>query len=353
MASLIVRSRHPAVQVRDVRDWKPIGQPTVSRSLNDGLYESTFEVPEEVTVSASTPEGLGANEPPVTVTGARALQLAPTFTQGAGQTKVLFQDFYSHHLQNHRNIYAYLPPGYDENPYARYPVLYFHDGQNLFEGLGVQKLGSKWQLNQVLDHLIGTKQIPPVVAVAIEFVNRFDEYGPVADYGSTPRADAYVACMTQEIKPEVEKALRVRGDARHTGVVGSSCGGIISLYAAIRAPEVFSRVVALSPASQWGQEWLTQQLASQQLTFPPLEQLWVSHGVGHWVDAQGTPKQVQDGAHTTERLVNALRGTHAHLRYQTYEGNTHSEEAWRGQLHHVLPMVLESWKQTSSVEAWW
>jgi enterochelin esterase-like enzyme len=148
-----------------------------------------------------------------------------------------------------RELLVWLPPGYDDakNADRRYPVLYLHDGQNVFEQLpGVP---GEWHADETATRLIAAGEIAPLIIVGIPHAGaeRSSEYLPVAALrGAEPRADEYLEFLTGEVMPRVERAFRVERGAEHRAVGGASLGAVVSVYAATRRPDLFGAVLAES-----------------------------------------------------------------------------------------------------------
>ncbi|MBC7772911.1 MAG: esterase family protein, partial [Pyrinomonadaceae bacterium] len=148
-----------------------------------------------------------------------------------------------------RDLLVWLPPGYDDaaNVTRRYPVLYLQDGQNVFEKLpGVP---GEWEADEAATRLIGERAIEPIIIVGIPNAGegRIAEYSPIELIeGVTAKGDAYVDFLTREVMPRVERVFRIKGGAANTAIGGSSLGGVISLYAATRHPDIFGKVLAES-----------------------------------------------------------------------------------------------------------
>lgn len=146
-----------------------------------------------------------------------------------------------------RRVWVYLPPDYATSGH-RYPVLYMHDGQNVFDdstsGFG------EWGVDETLDSLYAAGD-PGVIVVAVDHggTRRLDEYSPFRNerYGGG-EGDAYVDFLAHTLKPYIDRRYRTRPDRLNTGVAGSSMGGLISLYAALKYPQVFGRAGIFSPA---------------------------------------------------------------------------------------------------------
>ncbi len=160
---------------------------------------------------------------------------------------VISEDFRMPELDRGRRVWIYLPPGYATGS-ARYPVLYMHDGQNVFDN--ATSFVGEWGIDETLDslHALGDKDVI-VVAVDHGDKKRFDEYSPWknAKYGGG-EGDKYVDFLVKTLKPYIDSHYRTMPDRLNTGVAGSSMGGLISLYAILKYPDVFSRAGIFSPA---------------------------------------------------------------------------------------------------------
>jgi predicted alpha/beta superfamily hydrolase len=147
-----------------------------------------------------------------------------------------------------RRLWLYLPPGYDASD-RRYPVLYMQDGQNLFDV--ATSFAGEWEVDESLDALVREGRLPGLIVVGVDNAGeaRLDEYSPWRDrqLGMGGRGDTYIRFLIHTLKPHVDRTWRTLPDAAHTGIAGSSMGGLISLYAGLRHPEVFGRVGAFSP----------------------------------------------------------------------------------------------------------
>jgi enterochelin esterase-like enzyme len=141
-----------------------------------------------------------------------------------------------------RNLIVWLPPGYENNPKKHYPVLYMHDGQNIFDPK-TSSFGTDWQLDETADSLIRNESIEPIIIVGIyNTKDRSAEYLP----GDTARR--YMNFMVNAVKPLIDRTYRTLPDREHTATGGSSAGGILSFMLAWEYPEVFSKAMCMSPA---------------------------------------------------------------------------------------------------------
>jgi len=142
-----------------------------------------------------------------------------------------------------RSVRIYLPPGYEENTLRRYPVCYVHDGHNLFfpeEALS----GQTWEVTRTLTLLDNMNVIDPVIVVAIYPKDRMHEY-------THPGYVDYGKFIVDIIKPQVDEPFRTLTEARFTAGMGSSLGGVVSLYMGWEYPHIFGKVACLSSTFTW------------------------------------------------------------------------------------------------------
>ncbi|HEU4327148.1 MAG TPA: alpha/beta hydrolase-fold protein [Roseiflexaceae bacterium] len=154
-------------------------------------------------------------------------------------------------LGNARDLFVYLPPSYATGGERRYPVLYMHDGQNLFDA--ALSYAGEWQVDETMEMLATEGREAIVVGVPNMGYDRLLEYGPFAErrHGES-RADAYLAFLAETVKPLIDRTFRTLPDRASTGVAGSSMGGLISLYAFFKRPELFGFAGVLSPSLWFG-----------------------------------------------------------------------------------------------------
>ncbi len=149
---------------------------------------------------------------------------------------------------------AFYPAGYAENPLRRYPVLYMQDGQNLFfpgEAFG----GNHWRVAETLRVLEAMNAIEPVIVVGIYPQAREHDY-------TRPGYEDYGRFVTEVLKPAVDAEYRTLTGPRHTAVMGSSLGGVVSLYLAWQYPDVFGMAACLSSTFGWRDD-LRERIASE------------------------------------------------------------------------------------------
>lgn len=162
------------------------------------------------------------------------------------QVQMMDSAFKMPQLNRSRRIWIYLPPGYGKTK-KKYPVLYMHDGQNLFDeftsGFG------EWGIDECLDSL-SRQGVKESIVVGIDNgPQRMSEYNPYEfkPYG-VGEGDKYVDFIVNTLKPYIDKNYRTLANKKNTFVAGSSMGGLISMYAVMRYPKIFGGAGIFSPA---------------------------------------------------------------------------------------------------------
>jgi predicted alpha/beta superfamily hydrolase len=141
-----------------------------------------------------------------------------------------------------RDVIVWLPPDYDKNTKKRYPVLYMHDGQNIFDPK-TASFKVDWQLDETADSLIRMKKMRPVIIVGIyNTSDRMQEYCP------TTKGKAYRDFVVKKVKPMIDSLYRTMPDRENTAVGGSSAGGLVSFMLLWENETVFSKAICMSPA---------------------------------------------------------------------------------------------------------
>lgn len=171
----------------------------------------------------------------------------PTNGTANDQVSVINDSFYIPQLKQYRRVSVYLPSDY-ENSNENYPVLYMHDGQNLFDNLTAYN--GEWKVDETLTKLEKDKHLKLIV-IAIDNGEsaRIDEYTPWSHkkYGGGS-GDKYVEFLVNDLKPYVDKNYRTKPQREFTGIMGSSLGGLISMYAIMEHQNTFGRAGVFSPS---------------------------------------------------------------------------------------------------------
>src|SRR5438132_1016970 len=216
----------------------------------------------------------------------------------------LHKSFHSNILNNDRDVIVYLPPGYDADKKKSYSVFYMHDGQNLFDGATSYIPGQEWRVDEVAQSLIQAGKIEPLIIVGINNagLERVNEYTAAQDqkYKAGGKADLYGRFLVEELKPFIDKTYRTEKDARHTGLGGSSLGGLISLYLGLKYPAVFTRIAVVSPAVWWADNQIVR-YTEEQSRRPPLR-IWLDIGTKEGRDANEARAAV-DGARLLKKTL--------------------------------------------------
>jgi predicted alpha/beta superfamily hydrolase len=145
-----------------------------------------------------------------------------------------------------RDLVVWLPPGYDTDTEQRYPVLYMHDGQNIFDPV-TSYAGVDWAIDESVDRLIREGAIEPVIVVGINNTQDRD-----AEYSPGEKGTAYMDFVINGVKPLIDATYRTRPERQHTLTGGASSGGTISFMLAWDHPEVFAGAICMSPAFKVG-----------------------------------------------------------------------------------------------------
>ncbi|MFZ2899920.1 MAG: alpha/beta hydrolase-fold protein [Saprospiraceae bacterium] len=164
--------------------------------------------------------------------------------------KIIARDFYIPQLNRLRRIWIYLPPDYATSK-KRYPVIYLHDGQNLFDR--ATSFSGEWGVDETLDRLTGRR----CIAVGIDNggAHRMAEYSPWPNRFGAGEGKAYAAFIANDLKPYIDKHYRTLKSRRHTGIMGSSMGGLISLFTAVEYQQTFGFAGVLSPSLWIDEQW--------------------------------------------------------------------------------------------------
>jgi len=150
-------------------------------------------------------------------------------------------------LNRKRTIRLYLPPNYSTG--GLFPVIYMHDGQNIFDN--ATSFAGEWKVDEILDSLHtynGFSAI--VVGIYNDDKERVKEYLPWKNdsLGLDSEGDKYVKFIVNTLKPFIDRHYRTLSDRENTAIIGSSMGGLISLYAALEYPDVFGKAAIFSPS---------------------------------------------------------------------------------------------------------
>ena len=232
-------------------------------------------------------------------------------------------------LGNARDIHVYLPPSYRSSG-RHYPVIYMHDGQNLFDH--ELSYAGEWGVDDTMERLATEGIEAIVVAIPNMGGERTGEYSPWRDpRAGGGRGDAYLDFIIDTLKPRIDRRFRTRRERDHTGIAGSSMGGLISLYAFLRHPGIFGFCGAMSPS------------------------LWFAHGaifeyvkhVPRWfgrvyldIGTEEGPQHVRHLRRMHRLLAAKCPLPRDQMMVVLDEGAHHSEHAWAGRFETAVRFLL-------------
>lgn len=246
----------------------------------------------------------------------------------AGRLEVI-PEFTSILLGNTRRITVYVPPGYDEHPERRYPVLYMQDGQNLFEDARAFA-GVSWRLHHAADDAIGARTAQPMIIAGVDHMHggRINEFTPVFDEAKKAggRADDYGRMLIEELKPLIDS--RYRTLPGRTSIGGSSLGGLVSIHLALTRDD-FRAAAVMSPSVWWCNRAILETVSE------------ASRRPRIWLDVGGREgrEAIADVRALNERL-RARGWNERNLRFFEDRRADHSEHAWGGRARKVLEFLF-------------
>ncbi len=238
----------------------------------------------------------------------------------------------SRYLEKARDVIIWLPPSYADGQQS-YPVLYLHDGRNLFDA--AMAFGScEWGVDEVMTAGLASGSWPETIVVGIDnTIDRMSEYTPFPDpKHKGGNGDNYLRFLVEELKPMIDRDFRTLPDRRHTFIGGSSLGGLISLHAATAYPEIFGGIIAMSPSIWWGGGAIIERLLAGGIEAYD-GRIWVDMGTREGLEAREFSRKL--ASEISARAPN-FKG----LRYREFIAATHSEKSWRQRLHLPLQYIL-------------
>jgi predicted alpha/beta superfamily hydrolase len=268
--------------------------------------------------------------------------------------KRTLRSVWSPQRRNRREVDIYLPRSYRTDVERRYPVVYMHDGQNLSEPSTA--FAGTWDLEATLARLDARGFEAIVVGVHHAGDERIVEYSPFPDEKHDGgEADAYLAFLAETLKPRVDRLFRTSPHRAATSVLGSSMGGLVSLYAYFRYPSVFGRAGAMSPSVWFGRAALLDFVAEAK---SPRGRIYVDVGALEGAttlrDARRLGRLLVKKGFVRDRRSRRPRRPYAgperrasradaraRLRYVEDAGGRHHEAAWARRLEGALAFLIE------------
>lgn len=228
-----------------------------------------------------------------------------------------------------RRVVVHLPAGHGETT-ARWPVLYMHDGQNLFDD--ATSFAGSWRLGEALASAsrLGAEAI--VVGVWNGAERRLWEYGPFVDpQVGGGGAREYVDWLCDVLRPIVDARYQTVRDRLHTGIAGSSMGGLVSLWALFRRPEVFGFAGVMSPSLWFAQGAIFDHVEKQPFVDA---RLYLDCGMREGERTLANARRMRD------LLIAKGYRTGERLRWMEDAQGQHHERAWGRRFRKALPALL-------------
>lgn len=256
-----------------------------------------------------------------------------------------------------RMVRVWVPDGY--SPSKKYQVLYANDGQMLWDST-VTWNKQEWKLDETLGKLITEKKIKPTIVVAIDNAgkSRHGEYFPQKPFESLSKkiqdslytlrkdnkinSDNYLRFLVKELKPFMDAHYSTLTDARHTFIMGSSMGGLISMYATTEYPDVFGGAICMS--THWPGVFETENnpvpatfhnYLKQNLKASGKNKYYFDYGT-ETLDAAYEPYQMQ-----TDKIFRDKKYRKKYWQTLKFPGADHSEKSWAARLAIPLEFMLK------------
>lgn len=292
------------------------------------------------------------------------LQLSAQLPQTASGTVQRFENFPSKYVSP-RHVDVWLPEGYSTR--KKYAVLYMHDGQMLFDSATTWNK-QEWGVDETMSRLLAAGKIRDCIVVGIWNIGktRHANYFPQKPFEALPESlqdslldqaqrnpqsglfairvnsDHYLHFLVHELKPFIDSRFSTKKDRKNTFVAGSSMGGLISMYAICEYPKVFGGAACLS--THWPGTFEVEnnpipdafmQYLRTHLPDPKTHKFYFDYGTAT-LDALYEPFQLK-----ADQVMSAKGYTSKNWITRKFEGEDHSERAWRGRLGIPLEFLLQ------------
>jgi predicted alpha/beta superfamily hydrolase len=247
--------------------------------------------------------------------------------------------FHSRFVKDSRDIIVYLPPDYHSVQSRRYPVLYLHDGQNLFDSATAFN-NTEWGVDKVAEELILNGEIEPLIIAGIYNTGRkrMSEYTHVPDWrGRGGLARAYGKMITIDLKPFIDREYRTLPNSVNTGLGGSSLGGLVTMYLGLRYPQVFGKLLVMSPSVWWANRDILKKVYRGGYT--GTQKIWLDVGTCEGRNPQGCLRNVED---LRDALIVKGWRLGLDLKFVKDQGAGHNEKAWGSRIGQALKFLFRA-----------
>lgn len=271
-------------------------------------------------------------------------QKTPAFSTKSSRVK---QHNFTSRILRARPLYVLLPKDYATSN-QRYPVLYMHDGQNMFDDSTAAN--GEWHMDEVASGLMDSASIPQMIIVGVGTFGdtRIPEYTPTAITRQTTTGGTisiggsgalHARMLVEEIKPFIDSTYRTLQDRNSTALGGSSLGGLMTIFTGAKYPDVFGKLLVISPSVWWDEKSILKTVQSESKTMLKTPQdrqkIWLDVGT-----QEG--KEALDGARALNKLLVKQGWKKGKtMQYQEFPNAAHSESAWAARLEPMLKFMFE------------
>lgn len=250
-----------------------------------------------------------------------------------GERMITIKEFPSKILNNNREINIYIPSSYSESTHKSYPVLYMHDGQNVFNGERAYA-GVGWMAHDVHDELVGRGMIRELIIVGIDNMqeDRLSEYAHTNGRYKRKRIKGkgklYERFLIEELKPFIDANFRTMIGAEDTGLMGSSMGGLVTFNIGFRNPDVFGKLGIISPSFWWSTRANIKTVDMYQEAIAK-SRMWIDMGTKE----RGLDKSFD---RVVEYILSKHESSMGNIEAHWIIGAAHTETDWQRRVHWPL-----------------
>lgn len=259
---------------------------------------------------------------------------SPLVTERRTGTLHLYRKVHSRYLPFDRDVIVWLPRGYAASR-SRYSVLYMGDGQNLFDPR-TSFIGQIWAVDRAASALVERGTIDPLIVVGVYNgeLDRVDEYTPTRDArrGHGGKCGQYARLLLDELKPALDGLYRTRRDREHTGLAGSSLGGLATLAIGFERREAFGLLGVMSPSVWWDNSYIVRK--AQALPRKTRQRIWLDVGTR---EAKGLTDQTRS---LRDALLEKGWRLGSDLQYTEALNARHNELAWARRVGPMLAFLF-------------
>ena len=331
-AATTIRVHHPATSMYLRGDGAGLSWSHGARMSGSDPWVVSVTISQRLQFKPLAGDRSWSHGPNYAVDPGATVDIWPRFGGDAGHVQRIDQ-WWSNGLQDNRPLWVYYPPSYDEQPAERFPVVYMHDGQNLFDA-SYSFGGVTWDVQGAMDRGAADGSIREAIVIGVgNTANRIWEYTPSegGGYGGGG-ASQYVQFLTDELKPQVDRLWRTSSDRLDTAIVGSSLGGLLSACAGVWRPDVFGLVGELSPSTWWDNTLVIGLVRGSQSSSVKPARVYVD---------SGDSGQDNDDVINTGNLAQAYRDVGwIQVQHVIGNGDTHTESSWARRLPGAMTFLL-------------